>query len=410
MTIASQITESIYTGNGVTTNFPITFEYSDIADIKLQLDGVDETNFTFDNALTPTEIIPDNLVASGVVVRVFRDTETIQSLDLQANQNYSQAAESIENQLDKIVQMIQEIEVPASPVTSNNTEVVFPDWEVATAYSKGVVLFDTDSERYYRVVNDGYSSDPIDISADIQAGNLEVFPENNKGDKGDKGDKGVAGNDGADGAVGATGAAGADGIFSEIANQAEAEAGVNNDKGMTPLRAKQAFDVQYATSIQPTTDAITTINTELVRLNNEVELVKSSISTAIGRYSGAQLLEENATTPVAIEGLNGGVPLTFNRNGTEFVNVQIYIRRGAEQFSSFEAILHFVNGTWLIARKETFVLDESLEVDGVTLSVTTDAMGIGQVSYTTEPLVGAFVAEDNYIMYLGQEIPFTILN
>jgi hypothetical protein len=44
------------------------------------------------------------------------------------------------------------------------------------------------------------------------------------------------------GATGATGAAGADGVFSEIADQSEAEAGTNNTKGMTPLRVKQAVD------------------------------------------------------------------------------------------------------------------------------------------------------------------------
>lgn len=42
------------------------------------------------------------------------------------------------------------------------------------------------------------------------------------------------------GPTGATGAAGADGVFSEIASQAEAEAGSNNTKGMTPLRVFQA--------------------------------------------------------------------------------------------------------------------------------------------------------------------------
>ena len=44
------------------------------------------------------------------------------------------------------------------------------------------------------------------------------------------------------GATGATGAAGADGVFSEIADQSEAETGTDNEKGMTPLRVKQAVD------------------------------------------------------------------------------------------------------------------------------------------------------------------------
>jgi len=44
------------------------------------------------------------------------------------------------------------------------------------------------------------------------------------------------------GATGATGAAGDDAVFSAIASQAEAEAGSDNTKGMSPLRVKQAVD------------------------------------------------------------------------------------------------------------------------------------------------------------------------
>jgi hypothetical protein len=44
------------------------------------------------------------------------------------------------------------------------------------------------------------------------------------------------------GATGSTGASGSDGVFSAIASQAEAEAGSDNTKGMSPLRVKQAVD------------------------------------------------------------------------------------------------------------------------------------------------------------------------
>lgn len=56
------------------------------------------------------------------------------------------------------------------------------------------------------------------------------------------GPQGPQGIQGVQGLTGADGADGADGIFSEIANQSEAEAGANNTKGMTPLRVKQAID------------------------------------------------------------------------------------------------------------------------------------------------------------------------
>lgn len=49
---------------------------------------------------------------------------------------------------------------------------------------------------------------------------------------------------GATSLIGPQGAAGNDGVFSEIASQAEAEAGVENTKGMTPLRTAQAITAQ----------------------------------------------------------------------------------------------------------------------------------------------------------------------
>lgn len=51
----------------------------------------------------------------------------------------------------------------------------------------------------------------------------------------------LAGPQGPQGATGPAGTNGVDGIFSEIASQAEAEAGVENTKGMTPLRVAEAI-------------------------------------------------------------------------------------------------------------------------------------------------------------------------
>lgn len=74
----------------------------------------------------------------------------------------------------------------------------------------------------------------------------EVGRPGPQGPQGDQGPGGAQGIQGPAGANGANGAPGADGIFSAIADQAEAEAGVDNTKGMTPLRTKQAIDSQLA--------------------------------------------------------------------------------------------------------------------------------------------------------------------
>lgn len=70
-----------------------------------------------------------------------------------------------------------------------------------------------------------------------------------KGIEGPQGVQGPNGNNGADGATGPqgpNGADGADGIFSQIATTPEAQAGVDDTKGMTPAKTKDAIDAQVA--------------------------------------------------------------------------------------------------------------------------------------------------------------------
>jgi len=65
------ITQTTYTGNGSTTNYSFTFEYLKQADVKVTLDTVSTTAFTFANATT---LAFTTAPASGVAIRIFRDT------------------------------------------------------------------------------------------------------------------------------------------------------------------------------------------------------------------------------------------------------------------------------------------------------------------------------------------------
>ena len=75
----SAVTENNYTGNGSSTNYNFTFPYLKTSDVKVSLDGVETTNFTFVNATTiqlnngatpPVATAP----ASGVQIRILRET------------------------------------------------------------------------------------------------------------------------------------------------------------------------------------------------------------------------------------------------------------------------------------------------------------------------------------------------
>ena len=65
------ITQTTYTGNGSTTNYSFTFEYLKQADVKVTLDTVATTAFTFANATT---LAFTTAPTNGAVIRIFRDT------------------------------------------------------------------------------------------------------------------------------------------------------------------------------------------------------------------------------------------------------------------------------------------------------------------------------------------------
>ena len=65
------LTQTTYTGNGSTTNYSFTFEYLKQADVKVTLDTVATTAFTFANATT---LAFTSAPANGVAIRIFRDT------------------------------------------------------------------------------------------------------------------------------------------------------------------------------------------------------------------------------------------------------------------------------------------------------------------------------------------------
>ena len=75
----SAVTENNYVSNGSQTNYSFTFPYLKTSDIKVSLDGVETSNFTFANATTiqlnngatpPVATAP----ASGVKIRILRET------------------------------------------------------------------------------------------------------------------------------------------------------------------------------------------------------------------------------------------------------------------------------------------------------------------------------------------------
>jgi len=64
--------ENTYTGNGSTTNYTFTFEYLEQADVKVTLNSVATSAYTFANATT---ISFNTAPGAGVAIRIYRDTD-----------------------------------------------------------------------------------------------------------------------------------------------------------------------------------------------------------------------------------------------------------------------------------------------------------------------------------------------
>lgn len=97
-------TEHSYTGDGSTTNYSVTFAYLKEADVKVTLDHVATTAYTFANATT---VQFTTAPASGVKIRIFRDTDVDAARFVFASGSALKAGEINEN-LDQLLYADQE--------------------------------------------------------------------------------------------------------------------------------------------------------------------------------------------------------------------------------------------------------------------------------------------------------------
>ena len=113
-------TQNTYTGNGSTTNYSFTFEYLKQADVKVTLDTVATTAFTFANATT---LAFTTAPASGVAIRIFRDT-TIDTLSSTFFPGSAIKAEDLNQNFTQNLYVTQEsdFEVDTANTTANTAK------------------------------------------------------------------------------------------------------------------------------------------------------------------------------------------------------------------------------------------------------------------------------------------------
>lgn len=430
MTVSNTTVKNTYSGNGSTQNFAVPFDLTDNTVVKVYLidttvvdastpSGYDETlqvettHFTFD-ADPATQVQMITAPTSTEQLRVQRVTPLTQATDLASGVD---GEESTEEALDKLTRIVQELDdrldaEEAESPSSSSVSATAADWATSTSYTEDQLV--VRSSVLYRCTTT-HTSNIFDTDF-LTNSYWEVMV-------GKTGAQGPAGNAGAQGPTGATGAAGsngvngadgADGIFSAIASQGEAEAGTDNVKGMTALRVAQAIAAQVdEAQISTNATNIATLQSAVNALTARVTTLEQQVQQSTGKFAGQQTLLNSQTTAKALIGDDEGgandygAGLDRQQSGTLYAKVMVYIFRKtdtAERFVSFDLVMQYVSGQWWIRREDDQQLNESLDLDGVTLSVQTDGSGRGQVYYQTDTMSGSDHDDESIIGWLGQEI------
>lgn len=434
MTVSNTQVSETYDGDGIQVEFAIPFNFQPgqaSSVTKVILIAADDTETTLvegdDYNLLPLGDNPtkadlsDGTTPNGAPggaekVRVERVTPRTQPSDLDAGGSstpYSPV--TVENALDRAVRILQEIDASLTTVesaTSTNTLIsgaLVPDWVSGEDYTlEQIVIFNL---RIYRALVTHTSGG--DFNTDLVASKWELVKT--QGTQGLTGPQGATGATGSTGAKGDQGPAGSDGVFSEIANQAEAEAGVNNTKGMSPLGTKQAINDQVGTlrdtDFPALVTRVTSAEESIAVLNNKVSKLEGA--SQVSRATGSQRVLNNQSTAVPIIGkdssVGAGERLELNPVGATSAQVMVEIYRkddAEERFVRASLELHYISGTWYLGTKNIITLQG--EDSGVNFEVSQDGDNVAQVSYTSDDMVGGNYDSASYLRYLIEEIPATL--
>lgn len=153
MTVSSTIiSRKEYSGNDVTTTFPITFPYATETSVTVVLvsitgaetawtqDGGGDTGYTIAAGSVEANTAP----ATGTTLVLYRDTDQTQETDLKPNRAYS--AEILEAALDKLTLLVQELhEEITRAMRVQITQALGVDLELPTPVADMIIGWNSDA-------------------------------------------------------------------------------------------------------------------------------------------------------------------------------------------------------------------------------------------------------------------------
>jgi len=115
--------ENNYTGNASTTLYSFTFPYLDTTDIKVSLDGVDQTLTTHYTLASPTQISFVSAPGSGVAIRIYRDTD-ISNLQSEFFSGSAIRAQDLNDDFNQTLYVSQETQDLVASMWNDNAETI----------------------------------------------------------------------------------------------------------------------------------------------------------------------------------------------------------------------------------------------------------------------------------------------
>ncbi len=271
--IGDVVPRSSYVADGIITRFDVPFPFFEDSDLHVYVDGVSAalgTDYTVMGAGDSTGgdiefFVPPAVDQSIVIVR---------QVAAKRVSDFSESgvlrADVINTDLDRIHAVLQQIDsrLDRMPQVAEGEVSAFPDGLTLTRPAPGRAL--------------GWNADGDGLA------NLAI--------------------QGPTGPQGATGPAGVDGVFAEIASQAEAEAGSENTKGMTALRTAQAIDGRILDEDDFVSDSDTKAPSQ--------QSVRAFVEDGFNQFDGTTDFEKGFRCKAL---MNRGMPSAISRYTSLFV-------------------------------------------------------------------------------------------
>lgn len=423
MSVATLNTSQTFAGTGVQTAFPFTTisflenTAEDVFDVYIDDVLLAEANWSIAEGVATDGIATGGTLtipippANLAVIVLKRNTDKEQPTVF--GSAYTKSASR--NAADRNLLIIQEVSAAVDDLTPAAAVIppsaLIPDWVTATVFilDQVIIYQDAVSGRFYRCTIAHTSGT---FATDLLANKWEeVIIVGRTGANGATGSQGLVGPQGVQGIQGTPGNDGVDGFFSAKASQAEAEAGVEDTKGMTALKTKQAHDEHESNSARLAgIDADIAANT---LATGEVAVRVTAIENNLGinQFSGKQNLNNNEAGSIELLGKFAdlieegfGDRLRVDADGTIFTRATLLVRRIDNletRLVQVTLVFHYLAGVWYVARENTTVLNGG-NPDGVVFGINQVAE-VATLYYDSDNMLGTGYTGDVY--WTGFEIP-----